>query len=404
MRERWVVSSQSLVLSIAVGRVATDDDEQPEVQVVATGHTNGHVMLRAYDPNTDEEDDEPLPVCLGGRGESGGAVRSLAMDGNILVAGSENGAVRLLRVTHSFGRVQPVSCTALATLVCDGEVEAVCLVCMVATAKRLGAGVSGIGGACGGLRVWSISTSLLLSDDDDHDAGEGGGDDDEHERERTGRTGCEGLLDESPETTALGVGDVYALALRSDGRQLLAGGADGGVWLWQWEPDASGTGPALIWKERRGGAVQSVSLTFAGLVVAASDHKPPGEAAAGTAALLLRTSVDGCSWEVELPNSRSPYCKDMLCDGGVQQQQQQAPPTPTPTQLPTLGQGMWSGRWTAPVTSTSCPVCSTAFPVVLATSLVDELDGTTSLLFGGYGRQIERWEAVFGGPDGDVTP
>ena len=48
-----------------------------------------------------------------------------------------------------------------------------------------------------------------------------------------------------------------------------------------------------------------------------------------------------------------------------------------------------------PVASEACPVCATAFPVVLAASLVSEEDGQATLIFGGYGRQIEKWRGVF---------
>ena len=387
MQERWVGGSQRLVLSVAVGHVQTDDDDTPEVLIVATGHTSGEIMLRQV--GDDDDDDEPFTLDLG-RGARGGAVRSLAMDGCILASGSESGAVRLFGVSYSFGHVQRIRCALLARMLCNGEAEAVC---MIASARRLGAGVSGVGDAGGGLRVWDVELPLAFPDDetacldcddiDDIDAADEADAADAAE-ERTGRTGCDGMRDISPDAAELGIGDVYALAMSADGRQLVAGGADGGVWLWAWE-DAAGGVPTLIWRGKRDGAIQALSLCAAGLVIAASDHKPPGQAAAGTAALLLRTSVDGHTWEVDLPNSKSPNCKDMVCDGGVQQEPQVA----------TLGQGLWNGQWSTPVAATSCPVCSTAFPVVLATALVDAPDGSTTLLFGGYGRQIERWDGVF---------
>ena len=381
MRDRWVGSSQELVLCIcaALVPVCRENGEGPSsTLIVVTGHSSGRIMLRRVGSSVGEDaaDGEPEPLTL----PLEGAVRALALASGMLAAGTESGVVQLVRIALLDGCLpDTIRADVLARVDLGGECEAIAL---SASALRLSAGCSGAADGCSGLHVWDVSLPLTPPLDDALDGPDASDDDDE----LTGRTGAKCLVDcfgdaaLQPELQA----DVYAIAMRADGAQLVAGSSQGDVWLWAW-PARTGAPPELMWSTRRAGAVQAVGLTASGLVVAASDHKPDDQSAAGTAVLLLR-SDDGPAREVELPNSRSIYCKDAVCEGGVQR--------------PWLtGGGMWCGEW-KPVplaADTVCPVCSSAFPVVLATCLVDEPDGTTTLIFGGYGRQIERWSAVFGG-------
>ena len=395
MSERWVRNSKSLVLCIAARRIGN-------ALMVATGHSSGDLTLRRVVENKDddceEEDDEvTLDVRLGG-----GAVRAISMGERTLAAGSESGVVRLYRIGLIEDEEPPrIACELLAKLSCGGEVEAIAL---SSASKRLAVGFSGVEDNGGGLRVWDVEKPENASSEFELEAVYDEEDEDDDESEATGPTGVEWMTDCTPQLQASEVqGDVYALALRDDGTELLVGGADGDVSLWRWR-DEHVAAAELVWRDQRKGPVQAVALCKEGLVVAAADHKPEGQSAAGTAALLLRTSGAEApvSWEVELPNSRSPYCKDEVCDGGVRAQPQLPPPSiMQPLQAggssssSSGSSSLWSGQWQAPVASEACPVCATAFPVVLAASLVSEEDGQATLIFGGYGRQIEKWRGVF---------
>ena len=338
---RW--DDLSTVLSAALLRL------EDGAVVAAGGTMRGEIHLRS------------IAGATAGRAalaSGGGGVRALASDWSRLVAGDEDGRIRIWRV-DAFLEPTLVFKVAAAPRPLSAAVEAVAL-----RGRRLALALSVLGSHDGPLvscyELPEDESPFEIdpedSDGDDGDLGDALAIDYAGEPADPFAPVLVAKLDARADPASK-CADAYAVDL--DGDLLVAGGADGTLSLWRWGAGA----PELLWRARCGTSVNAVSTRARRLLAVAV----PSE---GDSAIL--------------------QLRDVGRGGAVSAPADLAVPRWGPTTTAGVAENCegcgtsisWTGGW-----QSACPVCG---PSAVVNACALSPDGA-AVLAGGYDRALTCW-------------
>lgn len=338
---RW--DDLSTVLSAALLRL------EDGAVVAAGGTMRGEIHLRSI------AGDAAGRAALA---SGGGGVRALASDGSRLVAGDEDGRIRIWRV-DAFLEPTLVFKVAAAPRPLSAAVEAVAL-----RGRRLALALSVLGSHDGPLvscyELPEDESPFEIdpedSDGDDGDLGDALAIDYAGEPADPFAPVLVAKLDARADPASK-CADAYAVDL--DGDLLVAGGADGTLSLWRWGAGA----PELLWRARCGASVNAVSTRARRLLAVAV----PSE---GDSAIL--------------------QLRDVGRGGAVSAPADLAVPRWGPTTTAGVAENCdgcgtsisWTGGW-----QSACPVCG---PSAVVNACALSPDGA-AVLAGGYDRALTCW-------------